>query len=182
MNSKISLCVRKYRSPGLTLPTMMIFPCGGKPGLTRIFKQNWIPRKSQRMTPVPAPRQALVLFFTLDGFHFHNNRRDPANSSGRFLDSRLLSRLNNLAPFGLQAAFTTVLSISNSEIPETSAENDDQDEQTRGLFGAIGGNRDEEEQEEENTVSQHTSFRVTLVWQPQKGTAPGGALSATTNP
>ena len=120
--------------------------------------------------------------FTLDGFHFHNNRRDPANSSGRFLDSRLLSRLNNLAPFGLQAAFTTVLSISNSEIPETSAENDDQDEQTRGLFGTIGGNRDEEEQEEENTVSQHTRFRVTLVWQPQKGTAPGGALSATTNP
>ena len=40
----------------------------------------------------------------------------------------------------------------------------------------------QEEQEEENTVAQHTRFRVTLVWQPQKGAAPGGALSAATNP
>ena len=118
--------------------------------------------------------------FTLVWFHFHNNRRDPANSSGRFLSSRLLSRLNNLAPFGVQSAFTTVLSISDSEIPATSSVNNDQGEQTRGLFGAIGGNRDKEEKEEENTVAQHTRFRVTLVWQPQKGSVPGDALSATT--
>ena len=66
------------------------------------------------------------------------------------------------------------------KIPETSSGNNDQGEQTRGLFGAIGGNRDKEEKEEENTVAQHTRFRVTLVWQPQKGSVPGDALSATT--